>query len=485
MEPLESAGLPTFLAAGSDDVLRVALEPPTTGEVAIFVMAATVAFIGGLACSRNARLRRWLLVLLMFTPYVLPLQHINFMATHEVKGVSFSYRFVLVDISFIAFATSVLFSGKLRRGGWIPQRIWPGFLLLGMATLSMTTAIRPLFASFEVMNLIRGLIIFWIFYNAIQTEDDIYFFGKLTLAILAYFVLNTTYYYIQGYRSPWGGARGFLASKNGAALRIVLTAPLCLSFILVLKGHYRLWRWLVVLFLGAMVTLVLTDSRAGQGAFALALATVIYLSWRYFRDVTGKEQKYAMLAMLGIAGVLYFGPHVVERMNLGVEDASKTWRREANEMAYQAWQTSPITGIGLNNLSYWTRLESNETEQKAFTHNIYLLARAEMGLLGMFALLTLLLVPVHSAWKTVRFSVSNRVDCVALGMGAGILGMAFHGYFEPHLKGVEHQYLFWPNAAVATACYTLAVHKRKRLRVERAQHSVKHQHNPQPVLSSS
>ncbi len=105
----------------------------------------------------------------------------------------------------------------------------------------------------------------------------------------------------------------------------------------------------------------------------------------------------------------------------------------------EALRTSPIIGIGTNNVGFKFYHDMNlEGPRLSTTHNTYLDALMETGGLGLAAFLSVLLGALTAAWRGFRSSASRSEGALFIGIWLGIIGMAFHltnwsGWREAHI----------------------------------------------------
>jgi O-antigen ligase len=135
-------------------------------------------------------------------------------------------------------------------------------------------------------------------------------------------------------------------------------------------------------------------------------------------------------------------------------------RRGFETAAADMLQDHPL-GIGLNQYSwvlghegYAERAGVLRVDRDGVAHNVYWLTAAELGYIGILAYVLLVLTPIVLAVRIVlaaRRDDPRGEDDAALGLGAGLLVMALHGFGEWIARQGSMTYLFWMVAGLVAA----------------------------------
>ena len=241
-------------------------------------------------------------------------------------------------------------------------------------------------------------------------------------------------------------AAGTMGHQNllGFMLHFV-TLPL---MALLLAGKMHSLNILGVLF--ALIAVALGASR-GTVAFA-AVGLVVLFALSLARQVTGHKMK-----MLGL-GVLVFvivAPLAFSTLERRFGDSpvatSLDGERQAFERAAKSmWADHPM-GVGANQYVLVANAQGysqragvvwNFGSRSAHVHNMYLLAAAETGWLGLIALSILF------GWVILRgiaFAFANRRDAradVVLGASVAVFAASLHSFYEWIFVTYQVQYLF-------------------------------------------
>ncbi len=197
--------------------------------------------------------------------------------------------------------------------------------------------------------------------------------------------------------------RGKLQDPNELAVAVSCALPILLA--LGAGQRRKMWRvFAAVTTVGAFVLLVMTRSRTGQLAFCAVLA--VYMIRRFgWRGV-------AIAAALALPAILLGGRSGAEA------DESGAFRLESWAAGFDMIRQSPVLGVG----------KGMFVENHFLTaHNSFVLAAAELGLVGYFAWCVLLYVSVKIAVSAMvsleRIPEAAVARAWALGIFASMVGL--------------------------------------------------------------
>lgn len=146
----------------------------------------------------------------------------------------------------------------------------------------------------------------------------------------------------------------------------------------------------VAIFLGC-IALSFTFSRSAWIAAGLGIGATYFLS-------TKKN------IFLFLTCVFLFSATILLRP--AFTDESFVQRSELNHAAISMWQSSPILGVGLGN--FLVRLPEFSTSRNVNflqpVHNIYLLVLTEVGIIGLFAIVILVIMGMKGTWGMYKIS---------------------------------------------------------------------------------
>jgi putative inorganic carbon (hco3(-)) transporter len=269
-----------------------------------------------------------------------------------------------------------LFSPKKKKLIRSPQDKFAGmfFVAIILSTLTLFWISNIIDTFIYVLKI--GSIYFFI---AIVVDSEV----KLERAIWAMIVLMATVgflgvlgyhgFNIPGYFTIWAEDRqawrlmgsGMLSSANDIAYSMVLVVPFALGLLIQAKSFTGRIGGIILLII-SLYTIYLTRSRGGQVALTITL-----FSWVYFWIKSRKRRK--QIVIIAAFGLLA----VISAKATGYrEDRSAMGRVEAWSAGWEMLKSHPIIGVGMAQFGEYHSIDS---------HNSYVRAAAELGLLGLYA----------------------------------------------------------------------------------------------------
>ena len=215
-------------------------------------------------------------------------------------------------------------------------------------------------------------------------------------------------------------------------------------FALLLAGE-RGW-WPVVTTLAGAIIAALTASRATIGLVAVGLTLVFALS--AVRRWTVQVTRVALLAPVALAVLSSLALSSLQE-RFTAQPLSEYDERAALITASAMMLSDRPMGVGANNFAvvnntagYAVRAEVDLPGRGALVHNIYWLALAETGYLGLLALIILLTRPLIVAVRCWWQFAGDRRAGLMIGFTTSLLIIYVHSYFEWVFLTIQIQYLF-------------------------------------------
>ena len=225
------------------------------------------------------------------------------------------------------------------------------------------------------------------------------------------------------------------------------------AFAAFLGGHYV--RRTALCIVAAFVVAWAGGSRATIGLMCAGLVLTIILScWQRMSSRKLAVAGLALILIVAAAPVLY---GAVERRSSETRAQSNEERERMREGARMVIADYPL-GVGANRFvtvanvgGYYARAGVVWNSVGALVHNTYYLVAAEMGILGLGALLGLLIAVFSLAWGNMKrappgFGAEYSVATVVI-----VLAVAAHSYFEWITMFWVIHFLFAMNVAVMVA----------------------------------
>ena len=211
----------------------------------------------------------------------------------------------------------------------------------------------------------------------------------------------------------------------------------------------------------AISVLVLTQSRGSWAGFLVALGLIVvpYVS------EGGPRRAAQVVYILVIAAAVvggYFTLSRTFRLPLPTTELSDkfTGRTVLWSLGLEKIGESPWTGIGLNQVRYDPAIGY----KTAHLHNHYIHTAAEMGVPGLFALLSILFGAGILCFRTWTRTPSRRMGWASLGLTAGLAGNAVFGITDSIPVGSKTSFFFWVSLALINGLYAWS-RKTERVRV--------------------
>ncbi len=318
---------------------------------------------------------------------------------------------------------------------WIPKL---SGLLLVIAILGVPFGIYPGQSLNTITDLFaRALLLGVMVWASARTPAGTRFMAKtlaaaiVTAAALALFV---------GKRDSSGRlAGGYTYDANDIALVAVVGIPLCVWWLLDKANRFR---GAVLAATPLLIYLVIqTKSRGGFLALVAVLGAILVLGLRgknrQFRQASGMI---AVLVALSIP--LLPGGYLDTMRTMNDKDdynrTSPTGRIEVWKRGMGYAYSHPLTGVGIGNfataegtLSSISRERSAETKgwKWSTAHNSFVLAAAELGLIGGSAFLILVVGSIVTLLRLGRGKGDGTENLLPAFLGISVLGFAVAGYF--------------------------------------------------------
>jgi hypothetical protein len=353
---------------------------------------------------------------------------INFVSMEMYRGDTRGFEIGITDWMVVSLLLVMLLSPRWRKK---PFSLVPpnGSLVLAylfLAAVSLLVAYVPIYAGFGLMKLIRGVTVFVVAYNYLNEEADLAFVINILAAIVLIeflFVINQRLHGV--YRAP-----GTTPHSNTLAGYINF---INMIFFALLLGHprYRRAVYWSVLAMGSLMVLA-TFSRGAIAVMVVGYGLVALLSFKD-RLEPSKLQIIGVLCLLALPLLAKVGPALVDRFTNAPEESGES-RGYANTAAI-AMANEHILGVGLNNYSHvinetiYIRFIDNPVD-RGIVHNIFLLHACEMGWLGLFVFVCMLLNFFRLGYGLIGKQHSVLVSSMAIGITIGMVGLFMQGALE-------------------------------------------------------
>ncbi|WP_311268071.1 O-antigen ligase family protein [Sphingobium sp. WCS2017Hpa-17] len=328
-------------------------------------------------------------------------------------------------------------------------------LALFLLLIGELTRVRRFLHLFAALALGLGLqAVVGIAQYAKKGDIGLQFLGEATMTTLEY--ANRATYMDGGATFRIGG---LLGHPNILAGYIAMLAPMLLAM---LMTRLSMARKLAIgaLLATALLALLLTLSRSGWLAFALAVPIVMGLMLRERRSRQRALAGSMVALATGLAGALAFAPAIVRRFTQS-DPGAVDFRWDWMGVAWAMVRDHPLLGVGLN--SFVLHLPGRTIHggpdglTRSFganwpvVHDIYLLIWAEQGTIGFACFVMLLLGLLRTAWSNARHCADPLLFALNAGALAGLCANLLDGFGSFFLRQMPGARLFWILAAIIVA----------------------------------
>jgi O-antigen ligase len=220
------------------------------------------------------------------------------------------------------------------------------------------------------------------------------------------------------------------------------------SIALLLAGQ-RGWQPIVAPIAG-LITVALTVSRAAVGLFGIGFVGLFGLS--AVRRWTGRK---AMVLAGSLALAILATPLIISSFQTRFNEQQRIQENYDERAAFEKAAGMIISdhpmGVGANYYVVAANTEGYNSKagvaavigsDGAIVHNIYYLAAAETGYIGLVAFIFMLVQPVIVAFRCGWRNRGDRRGDLLLGIGTALLMVYVHSYFEWIFVTFSAQYMF-------------------------------------------
>jgi putative inorganic carbon (HCO3(-)) transporter len=229
---------------------------------------------------------------------------------------------------------------------------------------------------------------------------------------------------VEGFRGRW---LGVLADPNHDCMALVAVVPVLLFFAI---GKNQHWFKRLVGAVGVVVCLmgiIATHSRGGS----LGLATSVVV----FALMSRRKAIASIVVLVAAAGVLVLAPQSFWTRNETIagyaEDASVQGRINAWHVAFRIARERPFFGVGeAGFLSAWKQYAAIDAplDHPYVAHNLFLEVVGELGFVGLFGMVGLLLCSLWSGWRARNGELGGESRALFAALIGYLVCQLFSGY---------------------------------------------------------
>jgi len=399
----------------------------------VFIAAVALAYPTGLWLRGRPLFRMYVWTLVGFLPFYSRLD-IALLSFAGRPGDTWGLEVAMLDWLAVA-----LLLAERARSRPVPYRFALGLYLV-VALVSMTQADWPLGAFGYVWKLGRMYLIYFVICRA-GTDR------RVPLALLRGLMLGVLYEGVlalwQHYGLGMPRATGTFEHQNtlGILVNLVVMAPIAL----VIAG--RADKLTTLTAIAAVPISLFTISRGTMLFFAGGIVLLYIVS--AFRRWDLRKAKIGLTGLALALVVIPVAESTLRSRSQAEQLESMRTRAQFENAASLMLDEHPL-GVGANHFTlmlltrgYGARAEVHWSQQAAIVHNVYLLTAAEMGYLGVIALIILFLTPLQSAIRYSFRAGRDRRGDLLLGLRVGLATFYAHSSFEWTWRLTEDAYVYW------------------------------------------
>ena len=362
----------------------------------------------------------------------------------------------LLLLAILAFA-SFLFH-RLRTGNLalLPLAIEPALVLYLLVAVVATLASATFTGSLRDLAIcICSFLVFFVLINQLQTKKELHTYLNFALAGALLVALYGIYQYIFGApmqsgwvdatRSPQISVRvySFFGNPNVMAEYLILIIPFGTALFFCAKNFF-----FKLLYLGTTgllaLSLLLTLSRGGLLGLLVALFVFALL----------KDRRIIILLfiILLLAAAVMPDMFIQRFASIGSPlDSSNAYRFTVWKETIQMIRDFPLTGVGLGYQAYqaaYPYYMLDRTKRPYHSHNTYLQALAETGLIGFLAFAWLLAGTAKRGLQAFRQGNDTYLKHIIIASLSALAGILTQGMGEVIIYLPKITMLFWLTAAL-------------------------------------
>lgn len=422
----------------------------------------------------NLRLDNFIAVGVLFTLCFAALAH------GAVESWSMSLVKLLAALLVLLWGAKIILERHLAL--IIPPATWPlgCFFLLGLVqSVSFTGKEGQLYSLSQDVEATRSAIailmaiqvIFVLCANSFANRERLrviigfltfFGFAVAVFALLQHFTWNGKFYWLRTPLTGLGSPFGPFANHNHFAgfMELLIGLPLALIVASAIRREERIFYGFLAAVMG--LTILFSLSRGGMFSLLIELLFIAIFSRQLRQQGPLAKGSFfwrgmAILLVVAtiVAGTIWIGADsVVNRVTGNNQDNLVTSRVWIWKDTLNVFKTYPITGAGLG--SFQTVYPQRSTYDGSFgfvaqAHNDYLQVLADSGMIGAAIALWFIWVVLRDVMRGIR-ARDPLIAGMALGSGAGIVGMLTHSLLDFNLQLPSNAMMFLLLCAVASYC---------------------------------
>lgn len=322
-----------------------------------------------------------------------------------------------------------------------------------IVVLSSMMAYNPAFSYSKISEYFSWVLIYLLISNIVNTERR--FLIMLVAFLLYSFKMSqhaTRDWAMAGFAfRDWGvtGGPGWFHNSGEYGIQMTIFVPMSLYFITGLRKHWGR-KTKIFFYLLPLTGVIGTIGSSSRGAMlGLGIAALFMLGKTRYKAKGG-----AAMLLLGLLTWVLLPEESLDRFRSMGEDETSVSRKVYWTLGLHLMNQFPVLGIGYANWLPYTR---SIGESVALPHNIFIEAGAELGYLGLFAFIAMILATfrVNAQSRKLLKPLGDRglfLTNMAHGLDSALVGFMASGFFVT----VLYYPFFWINLALTVALHSAA-----------------------------
>jgi len=354
------------------------------------------------------------------------------------------------QLSLLIALFSVFSDRSVRWVNSVENKLFILFFLI--VILSSVFAFKPYVSWDESSVIVNWLLLYFLVINIINSEKRLFIF---ILAYLLYsFKMSQHGFFSWASRgfsfTSWGliGAGGYFQNSGEYAIQMLIFGSLSAAFVLALKdrwGRYKKWFFYFMPFT-AVMTVLGASSRGSQ--LALLIIGLILMV-----KLKAGFKAFIFLIIVMVAAYYLLPEDQIQRLSEMGEDSTSRSRFAYWNYGWQVMLDHPIFGVGYDNWLVYAHYDMPAgiyDGRIQLPHNIYIEAGAELGFVGLFSFILLIIFAFITNARTrkiISISENKLLYLLSYGLDMGLVGYLVAGAFVT----VLYYPFFWVQIAMIVA----------------------------------
>lgn len=332
-------------------------------------------------------------------------------------------------------------------------------LWLGLASASIGWSVDWYDSLTATSLLMAYALVWWAAYRFFRTADTV---RALAYGVAGTGVVASVAGFILYINQTADRLSGFLFNANAISSLLILTVPV--TCVMAAQQTRKKYRWLV-----GIASVIIIAALALTYSFTAWVSVMpsVLIGLYYFRRSIFTRRRVMIAAgivLIGIIGMIGFryaqsrdmqsAIRVYQAISSSELNRSFSQRINFNLSAIEIFRDHPLVGTGINTFqSVYSQYARTILEQPRYAHNYYIQTAAELGIIGMVALLGFLLMAGRQVLHVVRATPDPRHRHILVGLSLGVLASALNAVFDFGWQFPGVFLMFWVMAGALAGQY--------------------------------